>query len=235
VAYAIGFLYAMCHLDGIGAAAVTAPRTTVTVGDATLGNDRPFTLIAGLNVLEGREVALRVAERLRDEAARRNVPLVFKASYDKANRSSHDSFRGPGLDVGLRWLAEIRREVGVPVVTTIFPDYASCVAALARGDLDVAQLSPFAFVQAEAQIDDLLPLASSVAQGSMTYGSYLVSRRGSKITTWKDVKGKRVGFIDRLSTSGYLYPRIFLEEKGIDLDRDLASITFYGQHDRALN
>lgn len=125
--------------------------------------------------------------------------------------------------------------VGIPVVTTVFPSYDSCVDALEKGELDIAQLSPFAYVKAEARIPDLLPIASSVAQGSTAYGSYLVARRESNILRWEDIKGKRVGFIDRLSTSGYLYPRIFLEEKGIDLDRDLAAIHFYGMHDLALD
>ncbi len=116
---------------------MTAP---VTVGDLTLANDRPFTLIAGLNVLEGREIALRVAETLRAEADRRGVPLVFKASYDKANRSSHQSFRGPGLDVGLEWLAEIKRAVGVPVVTDIHaPEQAAPVAEVC----DLVQIPAF--------------------------------------------------------------------------------------------
>ncbi len=129
----------------------------------------------------------------------------------------------------------LSREIGTRVVSTIFPSYASCVAALEKGELDFAQLSPFAYVQAEKRVDNIVAIASSVAQGSTAYGSYLVARRDSEIHRWEDILGKRVGFIDRLSTSGYLYPRIFLEEKGVDLDRDLGAVHFYGMHDRALD
>jgi 2-dehydro-3-deoxyphosphooctonate aldolase (KDO 8-P synthase) len=87
--------------------------------EVVLGNGRPFVLIAGLNVLESRELALRVAESLRDSTARLGIPFVFKASFDKANRSSTRSFRGPGLHEGLSILAMIRQRFGVPVLTDV--------------------------------------------------------------------------------------------------------------------
>lgn len=135
---------------------MTPPCSRVTVGDVTLANDRPFVLIAGLNVLEGRELALRVADALRVEADRRGVPLIFKASYDKANRSSHQSFRGPGLDVGLEWLAEIKRAVGVPVVTDIHaPEQAAPVAEVC----DLVQIPAFLVRQT-----DLIAAASATGR-----------------------------------------------------------------------
>ena len=83
------------------------------------GLDRPLFLIAGPCAIESRELALDTAGRLRDIAVSLNVPFIYKSSFDKANRSSGKSFRGPGLDAGLRILDEIRRQIGVPVITDV--------------------------------------------------------------------------------------------------------------------
>jgi 2-dehydro-3-deoxyphosphooctonate aldolase (KDO 8-P synthase) len=85
----------------------------------TIGLDQPFFLIAGPCVIESEELQLRTAERLKAIADRLGILLVFKSSFDKANRSSDKSFRGPGLDEGLRILAKVRDEIGVPVLTDV--------------------------------------------------------------------------------------------------------------------
>jgi 2-dehydro-3-deoxyphosphooctonate aldolase (KDO 8-P synthase) len=87
-----------------------------------VGPDRPFFLIAGPCVIESEALVLEVAARLKDICARLGVPLIFKASFDKANRSSRSSFRGPGLEAGLKALARVRRDVGVPVLTDVHED-----------------------------------------------------------------------------------------------------------------
>ncbi len=87
-----------------------------------VGNQRPFFLIAGPCVIESEAMAMSTAEQLRDLAARLNVPFIYKSSFDKANRSSHASYRGPGIDEGLRILAKVKREVGVPVLTDVHED-----------------------------------------------------------------------------------------------------------------
>ncbi len=84
-----------------------------------VGNREPLFLIGGPCVIEGEEMILRTAERLRDLTARLGVPYVFKASFDKANRTSLASRRGLGLEEGLRILAKVKREVGVPVLTDV--------------------------------------------------------------------------------------------------------------------
>ncbi|MEM9010871.1 MAG: 3-deoxy-8-phosphooctulonate synthase [Pseudomonadota bacterium] len=109
-------------------------------GAITVSNEAPFVLISGPCQIEGRAHALRLAETLRDIAAAADVPFVFKSSYDKANRSSLSGQRGVGLDEGLAILAEIRREVGVPVLTDVHTE-AQCVAA---GEVvDVVQIPAF--------------------------------------------------------------------------------------------
>ncbi len=87
-----------------------------------VGNQRPFFLIAGPCVIESEAMAMSTAEQLRDLAARLKVPFIYKSSFDKANRSSHASYRGPGIDEGLRILAKVKREVGVPVLTDVHED-----------------------------------------------------------------------------------------------------------------
>jgi len=87
-----------------------------------VGLNRPLFLIAGPCVIESERLVLDTAERLRNIAADLGLPFIFKSSFDKANRSSHESFRGPGLDEGLRILEKVKTDVGVPVLTDVHED-----------------------------------------------------------------------------------------------------------------
>ncbi|HEU4344650.1 MAG TPA: 3-deoxy-8-phosphooctulonate synthase [Candidatus Binatia bacterium] len=91
----------------------------VRIGKIEIGAGQPLAVIAGPCVIESRESALRHAALLKEAADRAGVPYIFKASYDKANRSSVDSYRGPGLQRGLEILAEVRRKIAVPVLTDV--------------------------------------------------------------------------------------------------------------------
>ncbi|WP_291520987.1 3-deoxy-8-phosphooctulonate synthase [Acidithiobacillus sp.] len=116
------------------------------------GLQHPFFLMAGPCAIESESLALRTAEDLRDICARLGIPFIYKSSYDKANRSSGQSFRGPGRDEGLRILEKVRREVGVPVITDVHEkEDVSAVAEVA----DVLQTPAFLcrqtdFIQAVA-------------------------------------------------------------------------------------
>jgi 2-dehydro-3-deoxyphosphooctonate aldolase (KDO 8-P synthase) len=90
--------------------------------DYDVGNDRPLFLIAGPCVIEGRDLTLQIAATLKEITQRLGVSFVFKASFDKANRSSSRSFRGPGLEDGLRVLELVKKEIGVPVLTDVHED-----------------------------------------------------------------------------------------------------------------
>jgi 2-dehydro-3-deoxyphosphooctonate aldolase (KDO 8-P synthase) len=92
---------------------------TARVGAITIGSGAPLALIAGPCVIESRDAALRHAERLRRMAADAALPLVYKSSFDKANRTSLSSFRGVGMEAGLRILAEVRSQTGLPVLTDV--------------------------------------------------------------------------------------------------------------------
>jgi len=91
----------------------------VNVGGIKVGGGEPFALIAGPCVIEGEKLTRRVAASLRDVTAELGIPFIFKSSYDKANRTSVRSFRGPGLDKGLKILKAIREELGVPVLSDV--------------------------------------------------------------------------------------------------------------------
>ena len=112
----------------------------VHVGAFSIGGGHPLALIAGPCVIESTQHAVDIASAIRDIAARCDVPVIFKASYDKANRTSRRSFRGPGLDAGLKALAEVRARTGLPILTDIHePSHAAEAASVA----DVLQIPAF--------------------------------------------------------------------------------------------
>jgi len=118
-----------------------------------VGLDRPFFLIAGPCVVESRTLQMDVAGELKAICADLEIPFIFKSSYDKANRSSHESFRGPGMEEGLRVLADVRRHVEVPVLTDVHHESEIAAAAAV---VDVLQTPAFLcrqtdFIQAVAR------------------------------------------------------------------------------------
>jgi 2-dehydro-3-deoxyphosphooctonate aldolase (KDO 8-P synthase) len=113
---------------------------TISVGEITFDNRLPFVLLGGVNVLESRDFALSVAEHYVETCGRLDIPYVFKASFDKANRSSIHSFRGPGLEEGLAILAEVKASFGVPLITDV---HEPAQAAPAAEVCDIIQLPAF--------------------------------------------------------------------------------------------
>ncbi len=95
------------------------PANPIAIGNHRCGSGQPLLFIAGPCVIESEQLAMDVASRLAELASRLNVPLVFKSSFDKANRTSIDSFRGPGLVQGIEILAKVRERTGLPVTTDI--------------------------------------------------------------------------------------------------------------------
>ena len=130
------------------------------------GLDRPFFLIAGPCAIESRELALETAGQLKELTASLGIPFIYKSSYDKANRSSGASFRGPGLDEGLKILAEVRRQVGVPVLTDVHEiDQVAPVAAV----VDVLQTPAFLV----RQTDFIRAVASAGKPVNIKKGQFL--------------------------------------------------------------
>jgi len=113
---------------------------TVSLGDIRFDNAAPFVLLGGVNVLESRDFALQVAGHYVEVCARLGIPYVFKASFDKANRSSIHSYRGPGLEEGLSILAAVKATHGVPVISDVHtPEQAAPAAEVC----DILQLPAF--------------------------------------------------------------------------------------------
>ena len=139
--------------------AANTPRIT-RAGDIAIGADHPLTIIAGPCVLESLDLGLTVGRALQETCKRLGLSYIFKASFDKANRSSVDSPRGPGIDQGLVWLSQISRELGVPVTSDIHePAHAEPAAAV----LDILQIPAFLCRQS-----DLLEAAGRAIAGDPT-------------------------------------------------------------------
>jgi 2-dehydro-3-deoxyphosphooctonate aldolase (KDO 8-P synthase) len=143
-----------------------AQRSTVRVGGVTIGGGAPLAVIAGPCVIESRDSALRHAERLARIAAEQKLGLVYKSSYDKANRTSGGSFRGLGRDEGLRILEEVRRATGLPTLTDVHEK--EDVAAVAQA-VDVLQTPAFLC----RQTDFILAVAASGKAVNLKKGQFL--------------------------------------------------------------
>ncbi|MCB9957010.1 MAG: 3-deoxy-8-phosphooctulonate synthase [Rhodospirillaceae bacterium] len=170
---------------------------TVVIGDVTVANDRPFALIAGPCQIESRDHAMKIAEALAGEARRAGVPLIFKASYDKANRTSLKGARGIGIDAGLEILGDIRREIGCPVLTDVHTE-ADC--ARAGEVVDVLQIPAFLCRQT-----DLLVAAARTGRAiNVKKGQFLapwdMANVAAKIT---DSGNRRVMLCERGASFGY--------------------------------
>lgn len=115
-------------------------QKVVRVGDVDVANDKPFVLFGGMNVLESRDLAMQICEKYVEVTDKLGIPYVFKASFDKANRSSVHSYRGPGMEEGLKIFQELKDTFGVKIITDIHEQYqAQPVADV----VDVIQLPAF--------------------------------------------------------------------------------------------
>ena len=149
-------------------ATLTLDRWNITIGDG-----QPLVVIAGLNVIEDLDLALSTARTLKAICADLGLPYVFKASYDKANRSSLKSYRGPGLEKGLAILSEVKSKVDVPIATDIHTvEECAPVAAVA----DLVQIPAFLCRQT-----DLVVAAARATQGS---GGLLHVKKGQFLAPW---------------------------------------------------
>ncbi|MFC6475383.1 3-deoxy-8-phosphooctulonate synthase [Pseudomonas asuensis] len=115
-------------------------QKTIRVGNIEVANDKPFVLFGGMNVLESRDLAMQICEEYVKVTQKLGIPYVFKASFDKANRSSVNSFRGPGLEEGMRIFEEIKKTFNVPVITDVHEPYQAAPVAEV---CDIIQLPAF--------------------------------------------------------------------------------------------
>ena len=169
----------------------------IQIRDVKLSNENSFALVGGLNVLESESVALQVAETFRSITDKLRIPYIFKASFDKANRSSIDSFRGPGLDEGLQILEKIKSEFDVPILTDIHEPYQ---AAAAADVADVLQLPAFL----SRQTDLIVAAAKTGAAINIKKAQFLAPEEMSNILQKCESSGNdRLILCERGTSFGY--------------------------------
>ena len=169
----------------------------VKVENISLSNESNFILIAGLNVLEDKGIVKEVVEELKKVTKELDIPFIFKASYDKANRSSIDSYRGPGLDKGLEMLAKIKSEYSVPLISDV---HSAEEVSKAKEVLDILQIPAFLCRQRD--------LISSVAESGLPVnvkkGQFLSPAEVRNIIMkFEHFKNKNILICERGTTFGY--------------------------------
>ena len=169
----------------------------IKVAQISLANDRPFVLFGGINVLESRDLAMTVAEHFKRVCADLDIPFVFKASFDKANRSAMDSYRGPGLEAGLKILDEIKTTFELPIITDVHePAQAQPVSEVA----DVLQLPAFL----SRQTDLVVAMAKTGAVINIKKAQFLAPQEMQHILAKFEAAGNRQLLLcERGSSFGY--------------------------------
>ncbi|MBL4607811.1 MAG: 3-deoxy-8-phosphooctulonate synthase [Pseudomonadales bacterium] len=172
-------------------------QKTITVGRNAIANDKPFTLLGGMNVLESRDLAMQVAEAYVTVTEKLGIPYVFKASFDKANRSSIHSFRGPGLDEGLKILEEVKTTFNVPIITDVHePHQCVPVAEVA----DIIQLPAFL----SRQTDLVQAMASTQAIINIKKAQFLSPQEmGHILKKFQEAGNDKLMLCERGSSFGY--------------------------------
>jgi 2-dehydro-3-deoxyphosphooctonate aldolase (KDO 8-P synthase) len=188
----------------------------------TFANDRPFVLIGGMNVIESEDLAMEVAARFVEVTRELGIPYVFKASFDKANRSSINSFRGPGLEKGLQVLANIKEDFGVPVLTDVHePFQAAPVAEVA----DILQLPAFL----ARQTDLVVALARTGRAINVKKPQFLAPQEMKHIINkCREAGNDRVILCERGSSFGY--NNLVVDMLGMDVMKSMAPVVFDVTH-----
>ncbi|MED5411153.1 MAG: 3-deoxy-8-phosphooctulonate synthase [Pseudomonadota bacterium] len=169
----------------------------IDIANISVANNLPLVLFGGLNVLESRDLTLSVAENFKTTCAEIGIPFIFKASFDKANRSSINSFRGPGLEEGLNWLAEVKSQFNIPIITDIHePDQAAAVSEIA----DVLQLPAFL----SRQTDLVVSMAKTGAAINIKKAQFLAPQEMAHILNkFESAGNQRLILCERGSSFGY--------------------------------
>lgn len=172
-------------------------QLTLKQHNIQIGNHLPMVLIGGMNVLESESLALQVAETFSTVCAELGIAYIFKASFDKANRSSISSYRGPGLDAGLKILARVKQEFGVPVLTDIHePAQAKAVAEVA----DILQLPAFL----SRQTDLVSAMARTGALINIKKAQFLAPKEmGHILRKFEEAGNRQLMLCERGSSFGY--------------------------------
>jgi len=193
---------------------VSERHRTVEVGGCTFANDQPMVLIGGINVLESKALAMDSAAEYTRVCEKLDIPYVFKASFDKANRSSIHSFRGPGMAGGLDILAEVKTAFNVPVLTDIHtPEQAKPVAEVC----DILQLPAFL----ARQTDLVEAMAKTGAAINIKKPQFLSPEQiGNVVAKFQECGNDRLMICERGSTFGY--DNLVVDMLGFEVMRDIS-------------
>ena len=198
------------------------PDSVTLAGGITFANDQPFVLIGGMNVIESEDLVLEVARSFVEVTGELGIPYVFKASFDKANRSSIHSFRGPGLDAGLATLAKVRQQFGVPVLTDVHEPHQAAPAAEVA---DVLQLPAFL----ARQTDLVIALAETGAAINIKKPQFLAPQEMAHIINkCREAGNDRVILCERGTSFGY--NNLVVDMLGMDLMKTMAPVVFDATH-----
>jgi 2-dehydro-3-deoxyphosphooctonate aldolase (KDO 8-P synthase) len=196
---------------------------TLKIGsDIEVSNDAPFVLFGGMNVLENRDLAFEIAAHFVAVTTTLGIPYVFKASFDKANRSSIHSFRGPGMEKGLQILADIKAEYGVPIITDVHEPHQAAAAAEVA---DVIQLPAFL----ARQTDLVAAMAKTGAVINVKKPQFLAPDEMRHILKKFAESGNRqVMLCERGSVFGY--NNLVVDMLGMDHMKTMAPVVFDATH-----
>ena len=195
---------------------------SISVGDIKVANDKPFVLFGGMNVLESRDMAMRIAEHYKEITSKLGIPYVFKASFDKANRSSVNAYRGPGMDKGLEIFAEIKATFDVPLITDVHePAQAAPVAEV----VDVIQLPAFL----ARQTDLVVAMAKTNAIINVKKPQFLAPHEMRPIITkFMEAGNDKIILCERGSSFGY--NNLVVDMLGMDEMKQYAPVIFDATH-----
>jgi 2-dehydro-3-deoxyphosphooctonate aldolase (KDO 8-P synthase) len=172
-------------------------QSIISIGETNVSNELPFTLFGGMNVLESRKLAMEIAAYYKEVTSKLGIPFIFKASFDKANRSSINSFRGPGLEKGLKILAEIKETYQVPIISDIHEPFQAKPAAEV---IDVLQLPAFLC----RQTDLVVALAETGRPVNVKKAQFLAAHEmGHIINKFKEAGNDKILLCERGSSFGY--------------------------------
>lgn len=197
-------------------------RSITLKNDIRFANDAPFVLIGGMNVIESRDLVMEVAGNFAAITKRLGIPYVFKASFDKANRSSIHSFRGPGLEEGLAILAEVKERFGLPVLTDVHePGQAVPAAEVA----DIIQLPAFL----ARQTDLVVAMAKTGAVINVKKPQFLAPQEmGHILRKFQEAGNEQVILCERGTSFGY--NNLIVDMLGMDLMKTMAPVVFDATH-----
>ena len=195
---------------------------SVQVQNLTIDNDAPFTLFGGINVLESRDLAMRTCEEYVKVTEKLGIPYVFKASFDKANRSSINSYRGPGMEEGLKIFQEIKETFGVPIITDVHEPYQAAPVAEV---VDIIQLPAFL----ARQTDLVVAMAATGAAINIKKPQFLAPHEMRHILTkFQDAGNDKLMLCERGSSFGY--NNLVVDMLGMDDMKVQAPVIFDATH-----